>query len=116
MPLLIIPIIILTIGLGFIISILNGVVRDVGNMISVIMAFLLFLTPVLYSKPSGGMLARITEYNPLYYLVSVPRELILMNTVSEWNGFFASTLFAIAVFVICLLAFHLTETRVTERV
>ncbi|MFX0198261.1 MAG: ABC transporter permease, partial [Candidatus Hodarchaeota archaeon] len=56
-PILIIPILLLTLGLGFILSLLNAVMRDVGNMISLLITFLMFLTPVLYARPTTGILA-----------------------------------------------------------
>ena len=115
-PLIVIPIMLLTLGLGFILSLLNGIVRDIGNMLSIIMTFLMFLTPVLYAKPKTGILATVTNYNPLYYLISVPRELVLMGTISEGAGFFFSTILSITVFVACILVFHLTEARIAERI
>lgn len=116
LPLLIIPIILLTLGLGFMSSLLNGILRDIGNVLSVCMTFLLFLTPILYAKPTTGILAVVATYNPLYYLVSVPRDLVLTGVSSEWKGFALSSAFAATVFLVCLVVFHLTETRVTERV
>jgi len=115
-PIIIIPIMLLALGLGFILSLLNGVMRDIGNMLSVLMIFLMFLTPVLYAKPTTGMLARITEYNPLYYLVSAPRDLVLMGTVPELKGLLASSVISVIILLISLIAFHLAETRVAERV
>ncbi|MDO9464624.1 MAG: ABC transporter permease [bacterium] len=115
-PLLMLPLILLTLGLGFMLSLLNGIMRDIGNILSIFVTFLMFLTPVLYTKPKIGMLASISKYNPLYYLVSVPRELVLMGTISEWKGFIISSIISVIVFVACLLVFHLTETRVAERI
>ena len=115
-PITIIPIMLLTLGLGFILSLLNGIMRDIGNVIGVLMTFLMFLTPVLYAKPTTGILATVTNYNPLYYLVSVPRELVLMGTISEWKGFLAASVISVIIFVLCLVVFHLTETRVAERI
>jgi lipopolysaccharide transport system permease protein len=106
----------LTLGLGFIFSLLNGIVRDIGNILSILMTFLMFLTPILYAKPTTGILARITNYNPLYYLTSVPRELVLTGTISELKGFLISSAISIIIFIICLIVFHLTETRVAERI
>ena len=115
-PIIVLPIMFLTLGLGFIFALLNGVMRDIGNMISILMTFLMFLTPVLYAKPTIGILATVTNYNPLYYLVSVPRELVLMGTISEWKGFLAASIISVVIFVLCLVVFHLTETRVAERI
>lgn len=115
-PLLMVPIMLLTLGLGFILSILNVAMRDVGNVLSVMMTFLMFLTPVLYAKPTKGFLVGLTEYNPLYYLVSVPRDLVLMGKMPELKGFLLSCIMSAVVFIVCLIAFHLTETRITERI
>jgi lipopolysaccharide transport system permease protein len=115
-PLFLIPIMLLTLGLGFIFSLLNGVVRDIGNVLSILMTFLMFLTPILYAKPSAGFLSRITNNNPLFYLTSVPRELVLTGSVTEWKGFIISCVISIFIFVVCLVVFHLTETRVAERI
>lgn len=115
-PITIIPIMLLTLGLGFILSLLNGIVRDIGNILSILITFLMFLTPVLYAKPTTGILATVTNYNPLYYMVSVQRELVLMGTISEWKGFLITSIISCIVFIICLVTFHLTETRVAERI
>lgn len=115
-PITIIPIMLLTLGLGFIFSLLNGIMRDIGNVLSILMTFLMFLTPVLYAKPTIGILATITNYNPLYYLVSTPREFILMGSISEWKGFLAASVMSIIIFIVCLIIFHQTETRITERI
>jgi lipopolysaccharide transport system permease protein len=115
-PIIIIPIMLLTLGLGFILSLLNGIVRDIGNMLSLFLTFLMFLTPVMYAKPTTGILATLTNYNPLYYLVLAPRDLVLTGTITEWKGFLISSILSAIVFVVCLVVFHLTETRVAERI
>jgi len=115
-PLLVIPLVLFTLGLGFMLSLLNSILRDIGNMLSVLVTFLLFLTPILYAKPTAGVLAVFTTYNPLYYLVVVPRDLALIGTTSAWNGFVLASALAAGIFLICLIIFHLTETRVAERV
>lgn len=115
-PLFIIPLILFTIGLGFFTSLLNGLMRDIGNIISILLTFLMFSTPVLYGKPKMGVLAILTKYNPLYYLVSTPRDLVLKGIVIEWKGFLIVCLISIFLFIGCLSVFHLTETRVAERI
>jgi len=116
LPIIIIPIILLTIGLGFILSLVNAIIRDVGAIISTLLTFLMFLTPIWYAKPTTGFFAVVTKYNPLYYLISVPRELILMGTISGWKGYLASSIMVVFIFIVCLIIFHLTETRIAERI
>lgn len=116
LPILIIPIFLLTLGLGFIFSILNGIMRDIGNALSILITFLMFLTPVLYAKPETGLLAKISFYNPLYYLVSFPRDLILSGNTNELTGYIISTIFAFIILLVCIFVFHLSETRIAERI
>lgn len=115
-PILIIPIILFTLGFGFILSLLNGVFRDIGNILSVLITFLMFLTPILYSTPTKGLIAGITKYNPLFYLVAFPRDIILFGESAHIVGFTISTIISILVFIICIVIFHLAETRVAERI
>jgi len=115
-PFFMIPIILFTLGFGFIFSLFNSVVRDIGNALSVLMTFLMFLTPVLYAKPKIGILMPITKFNPLFYLISMPREIILKGSTTEWKGYILSIVISIVVFLVGLMIFHLTETRVTERI
>jgi len=116
LPLLLLPLAWTTLGLGFILSILNGIMRDVGNTLGVLLTFFMFLTPVLYPRPAGGLLGRITAFNPIYYMVSVPRDLALTGHTSEWAGFGVSAAVGVVIFMVCIYGFHLAETRVTERV
>jgi len=115
-PFTLIPVLLLALGLGLILSILNGVIRDVGRTLPIITTFLMFLTPILYATPQSGFLSTLTEYNPLYYLLIVPRDLILIGETSLWDGYLISTLFSIGVFFVCWILFHLTETRIAERI
>lgn len=123
-PLALIPTMLLTLGLGFYLALLNAVMRDIANMLGVVVTFLMLLTPVLYEAPKladdAGELARffatLTDYNPLYYLVSAPRELVLTGHVTEVRGFLISSAVSFGIFCFALVSFHLTETRITERI
>jgi lipopolysaccharide transport system permease protein len=50
-PLFVVPLFFATLGLSFIASILNGIMRDIGTLLTLLMTFLLFLTPVMYAAP-----------------------------------------------------------------
>jgi lipopolysaccharide transport system permease protein len=123
-PLALLPTLLLTLGLSFYLALLNGVVRDIGTMLSMVVTFLMLLTPVLYEKPNpdagaarmARLLAEITRYNPMYYLVEAPRELVLQGRVADLRGFAFASAFSFVVFAVGLVSFHLTETRIAERI
>ncbi len=115
-PVAVLPMIFFTLGLGFILALLNGVVRDIGNMVSLLMTFLMFLTPVLYPKPAAGLLAVITRYNPLYHLISPPRDLVISGRIAEPHAFAVMSGLSCLLLLVCLIVFHLAETKISERI
>lgn len=123
-PLALLPMLLFTVGMAFILALLNGVVRDIGNMLSMVLTFVMLLTPILYQRPVAGpgasttsrVLATVTEYNPLYYLVVAPRELLLDGRLGEPRGFAIASAACVVLFCASLVGFHLTETRIAERI
>jgi len=116
LPFIIIPLILLTLGFGLMVAILNAIIRDTGNFLSVALTLFMYLTPVLYAKPKIGLLAQVTHYNPVYYYISAGRDLALNGQIQELSGFLYSVVFSILIFIFSLIVFHLTETRITERI
>lgn len=111
-----IPLVLFTLGLGFILSVLTVVVRDISAILSMMLAFLMVVTPVLYQRPVSGILAVLTRFNPLYYLVCGCREILLGGSAVSWKGFAAASLCAVALFVCGILFFHVSESKIAERV
>ncbi|MCK6588075.1 MAG: ABC transporter permease [Polyangiaceae bacterium] len=123
-PLALVPLMLLTLGASFYLALLNGVIRDVGTMLSMLVTFLMLLTPVLYERPKLGpnapemavLLDRITAYNPLYYLVEAPRDLVLTGRIADPRGFFIASAASVLLFFFALVGFHVAETRIAERI
>lgn len=116
LPILAIPIVIFTLGFGLIIALLNSIVRDTGNLLAAVISFYMYLTPILYAKPKTGLLLKLTQINPMHYFIAAGRDMVLTGHLTEPVGYFFSCLFALIVFFIGLMVFHLTETRITERI
>lgn len=115
-PLVVFSIVLLTLGLGLLVSIMNAIVNDIGNILSLAITFLMYLTPVLYAKPKIGILSQVTQFNPMYHFISAGRDLILSGRINDIQGFLYSVAFSAVLFSIALVIFHLTETRIAERI
>jgi len=123
-PLSLVPLMLLTLGASFYLALLNGVIRDVGTMLSMLVTFLMLLTPVLYERPKLApnaaelaiLLDRLTTYNPLYYLVEGPRQLVLTGHLPDARGFFIASAASFLLFFFSLVGFHVAETRIAERI
>jgi lipopolysaccharide transport system permease protein len=82
-PLTLIPLLLFTLGFGFILSLLNAVLRDVANIVSLSTTFLLFVTPVLYPEPKAKFFKTFMLFNPLAALISGPRDLVIKGYLTQ---------------------------------
>ncbi|MDD5530054.1 MAG: ABC transporter permease [bacterium] len=112
-PFALIPLIFLTLGLGMLLSIINTIVRDTANIVSIFITFLMFLTPVLYPVPMR--FATLYKFNPLSPLIVAPRDLIAYGYIKDPVGFWVMSTISILVFLVCWQIFHLAETKLPER-
>ena len=76
MPLVLLPIMLLALGLGFILSIANLVIRDTGNALGTVLTIGMFLTPVLYPAPVRWPFYLVNILNPLSPLLTATQDLL----------------------------------------
>jgi len=114
-PFALIPLIFLTVGLGFVLSLLNCIARDTTNVVSLFVSFFLFITPVLYPEPKG-ILKNFTRYNIISPLINAPREILINGYISKPWEYTVATIIAFFIFLFCWRLFHLVEPKIAERV
>ena len=115
-PLAVLPIILLGIGLGLILSVVGAVARDITGMFTSIINFAMYVTPVVYTAQfTNPILIELVRWNPLTYLVDTPRSLFVLGDMPEPTGYVMSVLFSLAVLWLGLHAFYLIKDKVTER-
>lgn len=103
-------------GIGFVLSLVAGVARDVANLLNLgLMAFML-LTPVVYPIKGEGVLARANLWNPLNYFVNVPRDFIVKGHTEYLAEFAYVSILAVAVFYMGWRLFYLAQTKIAERI
>jgi lipopolysaccharide transport system permease protein len=115
-PLALLPLLLLTVGLGFALSILNGIFRDMTQIVSLSVTLLMFITPVLYPPPAIEPITTLNSINPVGILVIAARDLVIEGSLTQPNEFFYATIFSLIVFLSSWRAFHITEPRMAERV
>ncbi|MDH7569055.1 MAG: ABC transporter permease [Armatimonadota bacterium] len=115
LPLALLPLLLLTLGLGLWLAWFNALVRDVGHMVGLLTAGLLLLTPVLYPNTHQGLLAVVTPYNPLAALVTASRDTVIVGHLTDPAGFAWATLLSLVLFLASWRLFHIVEPRLAER-
>ncbi len=116
LPLTLLPLILLTLGLGFILSISNGIFRDTTNIVTVATTLLMFVTPVLYPAQTFEPIATFNRINPVGILVITARDLVIDGSLNHPNEFIYAAVFSMIIFFGGWRAFHISEPRMAERV
>jgi ABC-type polysaccharide/polyol phosphate export permease len=115
-PLMVLPIIMLGVGIGLMLSVVGAVARDITGMFITLINLVMYVTPVVYTAGfSNPLLQQIVFWNPLTYLVDAPRSVFVLGIIPYWPGYLAATLFSMAVLWIGVHAFYLIKDKVTER-
>ena len=84
-PLVFVPLLLLTAGLAWFLAAIGVFFRDVGQMIGVAMSVLLFLSPIFYPATSAPTLAQKLIYlNPLTYPIEELRAVLILGNQPDW--------------------------------
>lgn len=86
-PLVLFPLVILTLGLAWILASLGVFLRDVGQTIGIITTVMLFLAPVFY--PISSLPEQLRPWimaNPLTFIIEQAREILIWGHLPNWTG------------------------------
>jgi lipopolysaccharide transport system permease protein len=98
-PLVLLPLVILTLGLSWILASLGVFIRDVGQTIGLVTTVLMFLSPVFYPITAvPERFRQIIMANPLTFIIEQAREVLIWGHLPDWIGLgiytFAATVIA----------------------
>jgi lipopolysaccharide transport system permease protein len=86
-PLVLFPLVLLTIGFAWILASIGVFLRDIGQLITILTTILLFLAPVFY--PITALPERFQMWlmiNPLTFIIEQAREVIIWGNLPNWSG------------------------------
>lgn len=97
-PVVLLPLVILTLGLAWMLAALGVFLRDVGQTIGIITTVLMFLSPVFYPMSAVPQDFRpFIMANPLTFIIEQARDVLIWGHLPNWAGLGAYTLAAIAI-------------------
>jgi lipopolysaccharide transport system permease protein len=86
-PLILLPLILLTVGLSWFLATCGVYVRDTGHTITLLLMMLLFASPVFY--PASALPGPLRQYmwlNPLTYAIEEVRGALFLGKTPSWMG------------------------------
>lgn len=97
-PIIVLPLLMMTIGLAWALASLGVFLRDVGQTIGLVTTVLIFLSPVFY--PMSALPEALRPWlmiNPLTFPIEQARSVVILGNLPNWTGLAIYT--AISVFV-----------------
>ena len=101
MPVIVVLQVIFILGLTYIMAVLGTFLPDVGEVMRPVIRGMFFVTPILWPPDRlPDSLSWIEDYNPLAYLVTAYRDLILNGTMPGALSTLYFGLFSVALFIV----------------
>lgn len=95
-PVVLLPLIIISLGLAWMLASLGVYLRDVGQTIGLITTVMMFLAPVFY--PITALPEEFRPWllaNPLTFIIEQAREVLIWGRLPDWSGLGIYTLAAL---------------------
>jgi len=109
-PIVLLPLCLFSLGLAWFLASLGVYVRDVGQIVSVMIPALMFLSPIFYPISSiPEKLQFLYWFNPLSYVVEDTRRVIIWGELPHWNWLGYGMLIGIASFILGYIWFKKTR-------
>jgi lipopolysaccharide transport system permease protein len=87
LPFVLLPLVVLTLGLSWLLASLGVFLRDIGQTITIITTVMMFLAPVFY--PISAVPETYRPYilaNPLTFIIEQARDVIVWGRWPDWSG------------------------------
>ncbi|NPV90661.1 MAG: ABC transporter permease [Firmicutes bacterium] len=109
--------IIFSIGLMWILASVNVFARDLQNVVSVLVLFLMMVSPIAYPADMiPEQLQGFLAFNPLYYIIIAFQDTMMLGRFPQGNIFWILSIFSIATFLIGFWFFKRMKRVFTDNV
>lgn len=115
-PVALIHLIALGTFLGLLLAPIGALYQDISMGLTLITGLWLFITPVVYPVPQGGVFGQIVQLNPVTPLLVTVRELATTGVVSNPTGFWIASAIALVGLAFAWIVYRLGMPFVVERI
>jgi len=87
LPLIVLPLLLLTMGISWALASLGTYIRDIGQAIGIILMAMMFVSPIFYPASAFPGSYRVFFYlNPVTFIIEQSREVLLWGHLPNWEG------------------------------
>ena len=115
LPLVLIPQMFFTLGLGFLLAALNVLYRDISQLIALVLLMWMYLTPVMYHASSIPSNLQVIFYlNPMGSFIELERQLMFTGRITDPTYVWTIIIWTLFVYAIGLRVFKRIEPLFAE--
>lgn len=108
-------VVILAMGIGLILGILNVFLRDIGQVVPIILQIWFWFTPIVYpEKIIPESYRYLMEYNPMYCIVSSYHQVLVYNKAPHIESVAIVTGIAISLVLLSLFLFRRASAEMVD--
>lgn len=102
-------------GLGLVCGVVNVFIRDVGQMCGVVIQFLFWLTPIVYTiNILPPLFQKIVMLNPLFWIIDSYHRVLVYGTAPDYAALGALTLLSVALLSLALFLFRKSSSEMVD--
>lgn len=107
LPVLVLVNVVFSLGLGLLLGVINVFVRDVAQVMAVVLQLWFWLTPVVYMPVIiPEQLKSVLEFNPMYHIVTSFQNVLLYGRAPDVAGLLGVGVFGLVMLGLSLLMFR----------
>jgi len=115
LPFLVLVTFVLAMGVGLVLGILNVFMRDIGQVVPVVLQILFWLTPIVYSiETVPASMRTALRWNPIYPLVASYQNVLAFNRPPLWTELSILFIGALVLLLIALLLFRRASVEMAD--
>jgi lipopolysaccharide transport system permease protein len=111
LPLLILPLALFSLSLGIILAIVNVIIRDVQNVVDIVMRYGVFLSSVIFPMTETGLIGTLNLFNPFNTFVIAVRNFIVFGQIPHLTVYLVTTGVSILLFLVACKVLYIMEYR-----
>lgn len=111
-PFVIFPFVLLSLGLGVLIGLLNVVMTDTKVIVDMFLSYGMFVSSVFFALPITGFLGTFGTYNIFSQFIVGIREFLVFGYITDLPGYAASSVAAILLFLFAAKCLYSLEYKI----
>jgi lipopolysaccharide transport system permease protein len=115
LPVLIMLTLLLSMGVGLILGVMNVFMRDIGQVVPVVLQIMFWLTPIVYNiSMFPAARQHLFHWNPLYPIVASYQNVLVYGTAPLWGQLFWLFIASAVLLFISLLIFRKASPEMVD--